>query len=214
MVASGGTCMKPVRLFLLCLFLIAVAVLSPRACWADGAGPIDPQPKTQGCNGKGQPPCDLSPVGESISLTFENVTVEGVTVVEAMASVDNSGPTALGQFVVNFPTSVTIDGVLDSLTYTCGSPGVAGYSCTPEGGGTFLFTAPSISDDLCYSDQETACQPGETVILEEVEGDPNLLGVTLTAATSTTLPEPASGLLLLFGLAAGGLTGLRKRLHL
>jgi len=213
----GGALLKP-GILLLLLLIATVALYSP-ACWADGT---DPGAGTRGCGGNTGTVCDLSPIGQTITATGFSTGSPGGT---ATASVFDPLTTPISEFLVTFQSTVMgNNGVMDTLSYSCASSDPEGeMNCTPEGGTTFLFSfAPSSGETLCpappLSDTSTSstgsssCFVGETIILTILGTDPtNLGGVALTASTSL-VPEPASGLLLLFGLAAGGLAGLRKRL--
>jgi hypothetical protein len=197
------------------MFLIAAVALFSPACWADGT---DPKAGTQGCGGKTGVTCDNSPIGTKITFTAFATGNLGDT---ATASVFDPLTTPVSEFLVTFQSMVNGE----SLSYSCdGSSELEGaMNCTPEGGTTFLFSfapssgetlcpAPPLSDTSSGSTGSSSCFVGETIILTIIGTDPtNLGGVALTASTSL-VPEPASGLLLLFGLAAGGLAGLRKRI--
>ena len=225
--------MKLIRLIL----VVAVLGISATVALADGV-PIDPTLLTSGCGRVGQPKCDAylitSPM-ETISVVLTLDTTVGDTFFgDAIASFVNvSGQTLTGLFTINFtvPAGLSFQG--------CGTPpeGITSlFTCTgggsPDspitGGGTALFNLTGASicsanfDDLTGTetggityfsdgDADDNCQAAFTLALQPVAGEvlPPTIPGTFTAA-----PEPSSGLLLLFGLAAGLLTlkGLRANL--
>ncbi|HEV3419461.1 MAG TPA: hypothetical protein VG075_04100 [Candidatus Acidoferrum sp.] len=220
-------------------FLMVVAFLgvAATAAFADGV-PTDPTLLTSGCGRLGQPKCDAYLITSQFEVLDVVLTLDTTAgdpfFGDAVADFVNvSGHTLDGLFTINFtvPAGLSFQG--------CGTPpeGITTlFTCTgggsPDspitGGGTALFnlTGASIcsvdSDDLgggegtpityvSDSDEDDNCQAAFILALKPVAGE--TLPPTIDA-TFTVAPEPSSGLLLVFGLAAGLLVlkGLRPNL--
>jgi hypothetical protein len=220
-------------------FLMVVAFLgvAATAAFADGV-PTDPTLLTSGCGRLGQPKCDaylITSPFEVINVVLTLDTTAGDPFFgDAVADFVNvSGHTLDGLFTINFtvPAGLSFQG--------CGTPpeGITTlFTCTgggsPDspitGGGTALFNLTGASicsanfDDLTGgegggityvsdADDDDNCQAAFILALQPVAGE--TLPPTIDA-TFTVAPEPSSGLLLVFGLAAGLLVfkGLRPNL--
>jgi hypothetical protein len=220
-------------------FLMVVAFLGISGSVAFGDTlPTDPTLLTSGCGRLGQPKCDAylitSPL-ESISVVLTLDTTVGDTFFgDAIASFVNvSGTTLTGLFTINFtvPAGLSFQGcgVQEGITslFTCTGGGSPDSPITGGGTAAFNLTGASIcsvdSEDLggggegtpityvSDGDADDDCQAAFTLALQPVAGEtlPQSISGTFTSA-----PEPSSGVLLLFGLAAGLLTlkGLRTNL--
>jgi len=220
--------------FIRLLMVVAFLGISATLAFADGV-PTDPTLLTSGCGRLGQPKCDAYLITSSfqtmtVALTLD--TTAGDTFFgDAVASFVNvSGVTLTGLFTISFtvPAGLSFQGctVQETSLFTCTGGGSPSSPIT--GGGTALFdlTGASIcsvdSDDLgggegapityvSDNDADDNCQAAFTLALKPVAGEtlPQVINGNFTVA-----PEPSSGLLLLFGLAAGLLTlkGLRANL--
>lgn len=216
---------------------IAFLGVATTVAFADGV-PTDPTLLTSGCGRLGQPKCDAylitSPL-ESISVVLTlDTTVGDPFFGDVVADFVNvSGQTLTGLFTVNFtvPAGLSFQGCGTppagiTILFTCTGGGSPDSPIT--GGGTALFNLTGASicsanlDDLTggegggitYSsdgDDDDNCQAAFILALQPVAGE--TLPQTISA-TFTVAPEPSSGLLLLFGLAAGLLVlkGLRPNL--
>jgi hypothetical protein len=221
-------------------FLMVVAFLgvATTVAYADGVA-TDPTLLTSGCGRLGQPKCDAYLITSSFETISVVLTLDTSTdptdpfVGDATASFVNvSGTTLTGLFTINFtvPPGLSFQGcgIQEGVTslFTCTGGGSPGRPIT--GGGTALFnlTGASIcsvdSDDLgggegapityvSDGDADDDCQAAFTLALKPVAGE--TLPPTIPG-TFTVAPEPSSGLLLLFGLAASllFLKGLRTNL--
>jgi hypothetical protein len=224
---------KFIRLLLVVAFLGAMA----SAAFADGV-PTDPTLLTSGCGRLGQPKCDaylITSPFETISVALVLDTTAGDPFFgDAVADFVNvSGATLTGLFSINFtvPPGLSFQGCgtppegITSL-FTCTGGGSPDSPITGGGTASFSLTGASICsanfDDLTgvegggitYSsdfDEDDNCQAAFILALKPVAGEtlPQSIPGTFTVA-----PEPSSGLLLLFGLAAGLLVlkGLRPNL--
>lgn len=190
------------------------------------ADSTDPTLLTSGCGRIGQPKCDaylITSPFETISVVLTlDTTVGDPFFGDAVADFVNvSGQTLDGLFTINFtvPAGLSFQGCgtppegITSL-FTCTGGGSPGSPITGGGTAQFNLTGASICsanfDDLTGgeggitylsdSDDDDNCQAAFTLALQPVAGE--TLPQTI-AGTFTVAPEPSSGLLLLFGLAAG-----------
>ena len=221
--------------FIRLLMVVAFLGISATAALADSV-PTDPTLLTAGCGRIGQPKCDaylITSSFETINVVLTLDTTVGDTFFgDAVADFVNvSGQTLTGLFTINFtvPDGLSFQGCgtnpgeLASL-FTCTGGGSPGSPIT--GGGTAIFNLTGASicsvdfDDLgggvegapityvSDNDADDDCQAAFILALKPVAGEtlPQTIPGTFTVA-----PEPSSGLLLLFGLAAGLLVvkGLR-----
>ena len=225
--------MKLIRL----LMVVAFLGLSAMVAFADGV-PTDPVLLTSGCGRVGQPKCDaylITASMETISVVLTLDTTAGDPFFgDAIASFVNiSGSTLDGNFTINFvvPAGLSFQGCVqpsDSVTplFTCTGGGSPGSPITAGGSATFGLSGASICsvdvDDLgggegapiTYSsdgDTDDNCQAAFTLALQPVAGE--ILPPTISG-TFASIPEPSSGVLLLFGMAGCLLTlkGLRTNL--
>jgi len=222
--------LKLIRLLMVVAFLGISATLA----FADGV-PTDPVLLTVGCGRIGQPKCDaylITSPSESIDVVLAlDTTVGDPFFGDAIADFVNvSGKTLNGLLTINFtvPPGLSFQGCgtppgdLPSL-FTCTGGGSPDSPIT--GGGTALFNLTGASicsvdfDDLgggegtpityvSDNDADDQCQAAFRLALQPVAGEqlPPLISATFVVA-----PEPSSGMLLLFGLAASllALKGLR-----
>lgn len=227
--------MKLTRFLLLVTFL----GISAAAAFADGVS-TDPTLLTSGCGRLGQPKCDAylitSPM-ETISVVLTLDTSTDPTdpfVGDAIASFVNvSGTTLTGLFTISFtvPAGLSFQGcsVQEGVTSLFACTGGGSPESPITGGGTAAFNLTGASicsvdfDDLggggegspiTYAsdgDSDDDCQAAFTLALKPVAGE--ILPPSI-AGTFTSAPEPSSGVLLLFGLAACllALKGLRANL--
>jgi hypothetical protein len=218
------------------LMVVAFLGISASVALADGV-PTDPVLLTKGCGRAGQPACDAylitSPV-ESIGVVLTlDTNEEDPFFGDAIASFVNvSGFTLDHVFTLSFtvPKGLSFQGCVQpsesvSLLFTCTGGGSPDSPITGGGTATFTLNGASICsanlDDLTGGeggitylsdgDGDDNCQAAFTLALQPVAGEtlPQSISGTFTAA-----PEPSSGLLLLFGLAAGllALKGIRANL--
>jgi hypothetical protein len=226
---------KLIRLLMVVAFLGIFATVA----FADGV-PTDPVLLTSGCGRVGQPKCDAYLITSPFEVISVALTIDTSTdptdpfVGDAVASFVNvSGVTLTGLFTISFtvPDGLSFQGCsvqegVSSL-FTCTGGGSPDSPIT--GGGTALFNLTGASicsanfDDLTGlggessgityfdADGDDTCQAAFTLALKPVAGE--ILPPSIDA-TFTVAPEPSSGLLLLFGLAAGLLTlmGIRHNL--
>jgi hypothetical protein len=220
------------------LMVVAFLGISASVALADGV-PTDPVLLTKGCGRAGQPACDAylitSPL-ESISVVLTLDTTEGDPFFgDAIASFVNvSGFTLDKVFTIDFTvpngSGLSFQGCVQpsesvSTLFTCTGGGSPDSPITAGGTARFTLTGASICsanfDDLTGGeggitylsdgDDDDNCQAAFTLALQPVAGEtlPDSISGIFTAA-----PEPSSGLLLLFGLAAGllALRGIRANL--
>jgi hypothetical protein len=219
--------------------VVAFLGVSGTVAFADGV-PTDPTLLTSGCGRLGQPKCDAYLITSSFQTMSVALMLDTSTdptdpfVGDAIASFVNvSGATLTGLFSINFtvPDGLSFQGcgVSEGVTplFTCTGGGSPDSPITGGGTASFSLTGASICsvdfDDLggggegtpiTYAsdgDSDDDCQAAFTLALKPVVGEtlPQSIPATFTVA-----PEPSSGLLLLFGLAAGLLVlkGLRPNL--
>jgi hypothetical protein len=227
-----GLIVKLIRL----LMVVAFLGISASVVFADGV-PADPTLLTAGCGRVGQPKCDaylITASMETISVVLTLDTTEGDPFFgDAIASFVNvSGSTLDGFFTIDFtvPAGLSFQGCgtppegISSL-FTCVGGGSPDSPIT--GGGTASYNLHGASicsanfDDLTGGeggityqsdgDDDDSCQAAFTLALQPVAGE--TLPQTISG-TFASVPEPSSGLLLLFGLATALLTlkGLRPTL--
>jgi hypothetical protein len=219
------------------LVVVAFLGIAASVAFADTL-PTDPTLLTSGCGRLGQPKCDaylISSPHQTMSVVLTLDTTAGDTFFgDAIASFVNvSGQTLDGLFTINFtvPPGLSFQGCgsqegVTSL-FTCTGGGSPDSPITGGGTAAFNLTGASIcsvdSDDLggggegtpiTYAsdgDADDDCQAAFTLALKPVAGE--ILPPTI-AGTFSSVPEPSSAVLLLFGLAAGLLTlkGLRTNL--
>jgi hypothetical protein len=192
--------------------------------------PTDPILLTSGCGRIGQPKCDAylitSPIQSmSVVLTLDT-TVGDPFFGDVIADFVNvSGQTLDGLFTINFtvPADLSFQGCvqpseLATPLFTCTGGGSPDSPITGGGTAAFNLTGASICsvdfDDLTggentpitYSsdgDADDNCQAAFRLALQPVAGE--TLPQTING-TFASVPEPSSGVLLLFGLAACLLT--------
>jgi hypothetical protein len=219
------------------LMVVAFLGLGATVAFADGV-PTDPILLTKGCGRAGQPACDAylitSPM-ETIGVVLTLDTTEGDPFFgDAIASFVNiSGSTLDGNFTISFvvPDGLSFQGCVepsDSVTplFNCTGGGSPGSPITGGGTATYNLNGASICsvdiDDLSGgegipptyssdSDSDDDCQAAFTLALQPVAGEK--LPQTISG-TFASIPEPSSGVLLLFGMAGCllALKGLRTNL--
>jgi hypothetical protein len=213
------------------LMVVAFLGITATVALADGV-PTDPTLLTAGCGRIGQPKCDAYLITsvvftQNIVLTLDT-TVGDQFFGDAIASfINGSGHTLTSGFTVNFtvPNGLSFQGCngLSGQLFTCTGGGSSDSPITGGGTAVFSLTGASIcsinKDDIKKSkdpggfslkhddDADDNCQGAFTLALVPVAGEQ--LPQTISGTIST--PEPSSGVLLLFGLAAGflALKGLR-----
>ena len=186
-------------------YVLAAAIVAFTCSMALADTTTDPGIKTLQCGpGTGRVCATVPLTGTSVmfSITF-NTIIDGVNAGEE--DIINETGHTISAFTLDLGSSTT-DGTEKGLLYSCLSGG--DFICS--GSGNFIhFTGGSIAPCEESDDESEGCH-GVLIILEQIEGDPNLAGKTVS--NSFFVPEPSSGLLLLFGLAAGSLMKRRTSL--
>ena len=207
------------------LMVLAFLGISATLAFADGV-PTDPTLLTAGCGRIGQPKCDaylITSPTQTIDVVLTLVTdPTDAFFGDAIADFVNvSGKTLTGLFTINFtvPAGLSFQGCgtppadIPSL-FDCSGGGSPDNPITGGGTAKFNLTGASICsvdfDDLAggentpitYAsdgDADDDCQAAFRLALQPVAGEtlPNTI-----SGTFSSVPEPSSGMLLLFGLAA------------
>ncbi len=205
--------------------LVAFSGMVASFALADTA-PTDPKLITSGCGGTGQPACDASVLTSptqtlSLSLTFQAVTINGVTQDIATDSIINESGKALSTFSLSFtvPTGLIFEGCETGGLFTCtslndgnvGAGGTALYSltgasiCTTDANDWSINNETGIATKVNDHDgKDDTCQSAFNIsLIANPDGSDNIIPGQTTVTGSLAVPEPSSGLLLLFGLTAG-----------
>jgi hypothetical protein len=212
--------------FIRLLMVVAFVGISATLAFADGV-PTDPTLLTAGCGRIGQPKCDAylinSPM-ETITVALVlDKTVGDPFFGDAIADFVNiSGHTLNGLFQISFtvPDGLSFQGCTvvppEGITplFGCTGGGSPDHPITGGGVASFNLNGASICsvdfDDLgggegapvtyvSDNDEDDDCQAAFRLALQPVSGEtlPDSISGTFTVA-----PEPSSGMLLLFGMAA------------
>lgn len=217
------------------LMLVAFLAVSCSVALADG---VDPTLLTSGCGKAGQPPCDaylITSPNETLSITLTlDTNVGDILYGDAIASFINfSGAPLTNSFTVDFtvPAGLSFEGCAQTsevvnLLFTCSGGGSPDSPIT--GGGTAVFNLTGVSlcsanfDDLAGGENgvtyvsdgnaDDNCQAAFTLALQPLPGE--ILPSSISGTFISTAPEPASAVLLLFGLAAGLLALKALRINL